>query len=369
MKKILMVANSDNAIWNTRKELIQCLLKKNYEVYLSTPYGERIRSLEEMGCHHIDVQISRHGTNVLMDLRLFIYYVKLIKEIQPDWVFSYTIKPNVYGGFASAICKVPFIMNITGLGIAVENQGILSKVALFLYRCAARKAQVVFFQNQSNLHKLCLKQEYKYRCRLLPGSGVNIEEFVYLEYPSKEQPIKLLFLGRIMRDKGIEELLSAATEIKKHYPTVEFIIAGECEKDYSGNLEEALKAHTVSYLGYQTNVQNLLREVSAVVLPSYHEGMSNVLLEASACGRPVLASRIPGCQEIFDEGITGMGFDPRSVESLEQAIEKFILLPYETRKQMGIVARKKVGQQFDRKIVIDAYLEEMNKIYTEESKI
>ena len=368
MKKILILVNHEIVIYNFRKELVKSLIEAGYQVYLSSPYGEKIEFLKKMGVHYIRTPIDRRGTNLVNDSELLLRYLIIIERIKPDVVLSYTIKPNIYGGLICRLLRTHFIPNVTGLGTSVEESGILLELIKKLYRISFKSANCVFFQNKSNAGWMKENRIISGKYRLLPGSGVNLNEFGYISYPDGNQAIKFLFLGRIMRDKGIEEFLSAARMIKRIHPDVGFVVAGEREKDYIGNLEQAVQDGIVNYVGFQSDIRGLMRDISAVIVPSYHEGMSNVLLEASASGRPVLASRIPGCQEAFNEGITGLGFEPKSEESLKQVIEKFILLPYEIRKQMGIEARKKVEGEFDRNIIINAYLEEINKIYTEESK-
>lgn len=366
MKKVLILVNHEIVIYNFRKELVKSLIEAGYQVYLSSPCGEKIEFLKKMGVHYIRTPIDRRGTNLVNDSELLLRYLIIIKRIKPDIVLSYTIKPNIYGGLICRLLKTHFIPNVTGLGTSAGESGILLQVIKKLYRISFKSANCVFFQNESNAGWMKENRIISGKYRLLPGSGVNLNEFGYISYPDGNQTIKFLFLGRIMKDKGIEEFLDAARMIKRVHPDVDFVVAGEREKDYFGNLEQAVQDGIVTYEGFQSDVRGLMKVISAVVVPSYHEGLSNVLLEASACGRPVLASNIPGCREAFDEGVTGLGFEPRSVESLKETLEKFILLPYEKKRLMGIEARRKMERQFDRRIVIDAYLDEINKISAEE---
>lgn len=187
-----------------------------------------------------------------------------------------------------------------------------------------------------------------------------LEEHCYEEYPEESGGIRFLYVGRIMKDKGIGELLAGAERLKKHYPNLCFELAGGYdEESFRDRIEDLERKEIVRYLGEQTDIHSIMKEHHAVILPSYHEGLSNVLLEAAACGRPVLATEVPGCRETFEDGISGIGFKPKSSEALVHAVEKFMALPHESRRQMGIRGRKKVEREFDRHIVMDAYMQEI----------
>ncbi len=359
--KILILANNDIGLYKFRKELLETLLIGN-EVHISLPYGEFVDNMVDMGCVYHNVEFNRHGTNPIKELGQISYYKKLIKKILPDVVLTYTIKPNIYGGMACSALKVPYFCNITGLGTAIENPGIMQKISLFLYRFGLRKARKVFFQNQHNLDFMLEHKVVKSQYHLLPGSGVNLQNFLVAEYPKNDDMINFLFIGRVMKDKGIDEFLETAKQIKSKYPHTQFDIVGAFDGDYEQVINEAVNDGYITYHGLQSDVKPFIKNAHCIVLPSYHEGMANVLLEAAASGRPVIATDVPGCRETFDEGISGFGCKAKSTESLIEAVEKFINIPYEQKEKMGIEGRKKVEKQFDRQIVIDTYLKEINNI-------
>ena len=357
-KKVVILVNSDIVIYNFRLELVEALLSNGFRVVIVSPYGKRIDFLTQLGCKFIGLNLSRHGKNPFQDLKLLKSYKKILKAEKPDVVLTYTIKPNIYGGMACQSLKVPYISNVTGLGDAIENGGLLKKITLFLYKIGLRKSKNVFFQNASNQKFFLDNKIVEGNNDLLPGSGVNIERFAYAEYPTNDA-IKLLFIGRITRDKGVNELAEAAKKIASKHQNVIFDIVGWADEG-SKNPFEALE--NCFCHGSQFDVRPFIEKAHAIVLPSYHEGMANVLLEAAACGRPILASNIPGCQETFDEGITGFGFEPKNVDSLCEVIEKFIALPYEQKCEMGKSGRKKMEEQFNRQIVVNKYLEQINSL-------
>lgn len=365
MARILILANSDIGLYKFRKELIQRLVMEN-ELFVSLPYGEFTTNLKEMGCNVINTSISRRGTNPITDLKLLINYIKIIKTIKPDVVLTYTIKPNVYGGLACRINDVPLLANITGLGSALENGGLLQKVTLLLYKLSLKRAACVFFQNKENKDFLLEKISVS-NYRLLPGSGVNIEDYSLLEYPPQDK-LNFLFIARIMKEKGIDQYLEAAEYIKGKYPNTIFHILGPCEDAYEDKLRMMQEKGIIQYHGMQSDVKEFHRFSHCTIHPTFYpEGMSNVLLESAACGRPVITTNRSGCREIVDHGINGYIIEPKNSKDLIEKIENFLELDYEGKRKMGLKGRDKVEREFNRQIVIDAYLNEVKKI-TNKSK-
>ena len=348
--KILVLANFGMGVYKFRKELMENLIERGHKVYISLPFDEYVPRLKELGCKCINTKVDRRGTNPFLDLNLLIFYSKLLRKIRPDIVLTYTIKPNVYGGIACRMTRTPYIANVTGLGTAIENKGRLKELIMVLYKLALKNATCIFFQNRSNRKLFLQKGIVKNKTKVIPGSGVNLDLHKYEDYPREEEGIHLLYIGRIMKSKGIEELLHAAQRIKQTFPKVHFDLVGFCEEGYAKELQR---------YGQQDEVHSFIKNSHAIILPSYHEGLSNVLLEAASTGRPILASRVPGCMETFEEGITGLGFEPRNVESLVETIQQFIQLPYEMKKEMGIAGRKKMEREYDRNIVISAYIRQI----------
>ncbi len=356
--KILILANNDMGLYKFRKELIERLCQDN-EVLVALPSGEFISNLKELGCKYIPIEFNRRGRNPFNDLILLRKYEKLIERYKPQCVLTYTIKPNVYGGIACSRKRVVHYANITGLGTAVENGGILGFVTKHLYTISLRKTKCVFFQNNDNLRFFVNKGIVKGKTRLIPGSGVNVNNYKYCKYPSENESIKFLFVGRIMKDKGINELVETFRRVKENNAKCKLNIVGGCDENYEDQLKNWESEGIIKYHGLQADVRPFYADAHCVVLPSYHEGMANVMLEAASSGRPVITTNVPGCKETFDEGISGFGCDAKDINSLFNAFIKFLNLSHSEKEEMGKAGRRKMASEFDRNIVIEAYEEEI----------
>ena len=358
--RVVILTNNDIGLYKFRRELLEELIKKN-KVFICLPDGEFIQKLKKIGCRFVNCTLmDRRGTNPLMDLRLLEFYRRIIKKARPDIVFTYTIKPNVYGGIACASLGVPYVANITGLGTAIENGGILQKITLILYRAGLRKAQKVFFQNAENRDFMLKHHVVKDSYDMIPGSGVNLEQYKVEEYPNRET-IDFVFVARVMKEKGIDQYLEAASYIRKKYVNTRFHICGFCEQNYNERLEMLQKQGTIIYHGLVSNMIEIYKMCSCIVHPTYYpEGMSNVLLEACAVGRPIITTGRSGCREVVDDGVNGFIVKERDSKDLIEKLEKFLSLSVEERRQMGLAGRGKVEKEFDRKIVVNKYIKEVN---------
>lgn len=361
-KKVLFLVNHDVVIYNFRLELVERLLNDGYEVHISSPYGERIDDLKTLGAIFHEIGMERHGMNPINEAKLLLTYRKLMSEVKPDIVLGYTIKPNIYGAMAAGEKNISFVANITGLGTAVENPGISQKLMIVLYKIAFRKVQKVFFQNTENQQFFINHNIAVDKHGLLPGSGVNLERFAVRDYP-EDNVVRFAFISRIMKEKGIDQYLDAAKAIKEKYPNTEFHICGFCEAEYEGKLNEYNDNGTVIYHGMIRDVSGFMSEMNCIIHPTYYpEGLSNVLLEASATGRPIITTDRSGCREVVDDGINGYMIPQKDSKKLIEIIEKFLKLSKEERMAMGLAARAKVEREFDRQIVVEAYMKEVSAI-------
>ena len=365
MRKILILANNSVGLYNFRFELIQRLIQQGVEVYFTVPQlinDEKVKLIIEAGANYVHTPMSRRGMNPLEDLKLISNYKQIIKQVNPDIILTYTIKPNIYGGYVANKVKKPVMMNITGLGsslVTSKLRGIIKK----MYKYVCGKSSNVFFQNEGNqdffISNKLVSQD---KVILIPGSGVNTSKFKPLEDASKGNQIKFLFIARLMKEKGIEEYLRAAENITRNNTNVIFQILGSYEEEIYKDIILNNKNKQIQYLGISNDVRKEIKVADCIVNPSYHEGMSNVLLEGGAMAKPLIASNIPGCREIIDDGYNGYLFKVKSADALEEKLLKFIKLSEKEKEVMGLNSRSKVEKEFDRNIVVDEYIKTINKI-------
>jgi len=359
---VLLLVNHDIVIYNFRFEIVERLIQEGYEVHISSPKGEHTQELIDAGAFFHEISIKRHGMNPIEELGLLGKYKRLISEIKPIIVFTFTIKCNIYGGMASRSLHIPFVANVTGLGTMVNEGGWKEKMIIILYRIGLNRAQRVFFQNTANKNYFISKHVINSSYSVLPGSGVNLEKHCYELYPDERGGLVFSTIGRLMRDKGTDELIEAARKIKSKYPETTFRLIGFFDDKYETKVKKAVEEGIIQYITQQRDIHPWISSSHAIIHPSHHEGMSNVLLEAAATGRPVIATDISGCRETFEDGISGISFMPGDYRSLVNAVERFILLSRSDREKMGKAGRKKVEKEFDRNIVVNRYMLELDRI-------
>jgi len=351
--KVMILANDAVGLYQFRRELIGSLLNNN-KVVISLPYGELVEPLKEMGCKFIDTPVDRRGINPIKDLKLFHEYKNLLKQEKPDLVITYTIKPNVYGGMVCRMAKVPYVVNITGLGTAFQNDGMLKKVVTQMYKSGCKKAKVVFFENAENRQIFIDNGIVKdVQTCLLNGAGVNLEHYQVLDYPEDNDKTQFLFIGRVMKEKGIDELFAAMRKLISEGVRCSLDVVGPYEDDYKVVIEEAEKEGWLKYRGYQKDVRPFIQSSHCFVLPSWHEGMANTNLECAASGRPVITSNIHGCLEAVEDGVSGYLCEKQDADSIYEAMKQFIELICEERKAMGLAGRKRMEEIFDKKKVVE----------------
>lgn len=372
MSKLLIFANDYKTLANFRMELIERFIAEGHQVVISVPEDERNAAFVERGCEVVTAPISRHGTNPLSELKLIRVYKKQIKEVMPDCVLTFTVKPNIYGSIAAAAKHILYINNVTGLGSVLQSESLLKKLMLRLQKYGYRKSSCVFFQNQGNMDYFRERGIVKGHTELLPGSGVNLSLHTFSEYPSETESVDIAIISRLRRDKGYDEFFEMTRRILPDYPKVRFHIVGWIEEEaYQAVLDGLKNEPRIIYHGEltQAEVHNVISKCHCVCHPSYHEGMANVLMEAAAAGRPTLASDIPGCREAIEDGKTGFTFAAQSADALTDAVRKFLAQSEEEHRAMGKAAREKMEREFDREIVISKYLKEINAVSVQKLEV
>ena len=350
MSKILIITNHSYMFYRFRLELVQELMKE-HEVVLSMPFVGHENDFQAMGLRCINTELDRRSINPKKDLKLFAFYWKLLKEEKPDLVITYSIKPNVYGGVACALKGIPYCANVQGLGSAFERKA-LAKFVTLLYKMAFIKVRTVFFENtvdaQDFRRIIGLSEEKQ---TVLNGAGIDMDKYPYAEYP--ENGINsFLYVGRIMKEKGVDELFSACERLKEEGENFRLDMIGFFEDEYRNKVEEMQQKGIVKFHGFVEDPRPYYQHTDCVVMPSYHEGMSNVLLEAASMGRPIITSRIHGCMEAVKDGESGYLCEARDEESLYQQMKKFIGLSHKERKEMGVNGRQLMAEEFQKSKVV-----------------
>lgn len=363
MKSIAISANTSWYLYNFRKNTILEIIAAGNKVHAIAPQDEYSKKLEELGCEFININIDSGGTNPINDLGTFYNFYKIYKNYKIDIVLNFTPKNNIYSTLAARLTGVKSINNIAGLGTLFISESLASKIARVLYKYSQSKADFIFFQNEDDRalfksHKIaqCVKSDR------LPGSGADLSRFVVSPTPD-DGVTRFLLIARMLFDKGIGQYVEAARTLKKQYgEAVEFRLLGFLDVDNPSAVSKAqmnawVDEGVVNYLGTSDNVEAEIAQVDCMVLPSYYrEGVPKSLLEAGAMGKPIVTTDNVGCRETVDDGYNGFICEPRSAESLTNALSKIIIMPYSERLQLGVNSRMKIENEFDEKIVINKYL-------------
>jgi galacturonosyltransferase len=351
------LANRSGGLYNFRRELLESLAEKG-ELYAAIPNDNRIPELQQLGCRILETPIDRRGINPATDLKLLMRYIRLIRDIRPTKVITYTIKPNIYGGISCRLLRIPYAVNITGLGTTFQKEGWLKKFVILLYKTALKGAEAVFFENRGNLQIMCeLGIVQQSRCHLLNGAGVNLEQYPFTAYPSENDTVKFLFIGRAMAEKGVNELFAAMQRLIAEGYRCQLDMLGYYEEDYRQTIEGFVQQGWLHYHGFQTDVKRFIESAHCFVLPSWHEGMANTNLECASMGRPLITSNIHGCKEAVIENVSGLLCEAKDADSLYAAMVRFLHLSPSERAAMGAAGREHMQAEFDKRKVVASTLE------------
>lgn len=367
-RRLIMV--SANSFWNIenfRAGLIDGLVAKGYRVVIAAPDVDPDWA-SARGAKVAPIAVDRSGLNPLRDIKLFFNYLKFSRNYAPEFFLGYTAKPNVYGCLAARVFGIHAIPNVSGLGTAFINRGPLSALVGALYRLAFARCPIVFFQNSDDLDLfVCRKMVRCEQARLLPGSGVDLDHFVPASI-SASFGIRFLFVGRILGDKGVREFVEAARLLRTDHPDWKFQLLGPIDEgNRSGispvELDRWVQDGAVEYLGQADDVRPYIGESTAVVLPSYREGLPRSLLEAAAMARPLIATDVPGNRRIVDHGVNGLLCDARDHNSLAEAMLAVGQMDSEKRLAMGRASRDIVERGYSERRVVQAYLDAITQLH------
>lgn len=362
-KKIILIGTVASSFYGFRADLIRTLLKKDHQVYAFTSeYTDSdLKKIESLGAIPMTYELNRGGLNPLSDIIATYRLSKKIREIKPDLVFSYFSKPVVFGTIAAKLAKVPKIIGmLEGLGYTFTQQpeGLSKKIELIkniqilLYKFALPHLDKLIFLNPDDPKDLIDQYAINVRkVEILGGIGLNLKEYPYQPVSNIQQPINFLFIGRLLKEKGIHDFLNAAKIVKEKYPETQFIVLGAIDPHNLGalkqsELDELISSNIIDYPGHVDNVKDWIAKSHVFVLPSYREGVPRSTQEAMAIGRAVITTDVPGCRETVEHGVNGFIVAKWNPEALAEKMIYFIEQPEQIEK-MGYESYKIAQEKFD----------------------
>jgi glycosyltransferase involved in cell wall biosynthesis len=358
---IALVCNTAWAIHTYRRGVLRMLAESGADITILAPRDRTFEPLTAMGCRCVELPVASKGTSPFDDLVTLRALYREYRASRPDIVFHYTIKPNIYGSLAAKLAGVPSIAVTTGLGYVFIQKSRTAEIAKRLYRFAFRFPREVWFLNRDD-RAAFLDQHllvHPERARLLHGEGVDLDEYP-LSPKAPSGSFIFILIGRLLWDKGVAEYVEAARRLRKKYPHVRFQMLGPVGVDNPSAITraevEAWQAEgVIEYLGEANDVRPHIAAADCVVLPSYREGVPRTLMEASAMGRPIVATDVPGCREVVEDGVTGLMCRVKDADSLAAALERMLGSSEAERREMGLRGRAKVAREFDEKMVVERY--------------
>lgn len=365
---IVLTVNTAWNILNFRRPLVEALLADGHPVTVLAPRDGSETQLEALGCGFVHLAMDRTGLNPVRDLALALRLRQHFRALAPDVILGFTIKNNLFGALAARSLRVPFVPTVTGLGTAFLGGGLLSALARMLYRAAFAGLPAVFFQNRDDRDMfLARRLVAREQARILPGSGVDLDRFAPRPPPPADEEIGFLMIARLLRDKGIFEYVEAARLLRARGLRARFAVLGAVGSENrtavrAAQLQAWREEGAIEYLGTVDDVRPHIARAHCVVLPSYREGAPRTLIEAAAMARPAIASDVPGCTAVVQDGVTGLLCAPKSAEALASAMARFAGLNAGERRRMGTAARVRMEQEFAVEVVIDQYREAIREL-------
>jgi glycosyltransferase involved in cell wall biosynthesis len=366
--KLIFSSNSSWSIFNFRLNLLREIKALGFDIKIVAPTGPYLDKLKGLGYETIPIEIDNSSRSVFSNLKLIGDYYTIYKREKPDLILHNAIKPDIFGALVCRFLKIPVINNISGVGALFMSGGLSSSLGKLLYRVSQKKVHTVFLQNPAD-YKLFIDNSLitSNQAKILPGSGVDIERFKPVQNHRVDGIIKFGFIGRLIGDKGIYEFIEAARNIKRDNFNVSFYILGELYPKHPTAVHEEtlyqwIQSGLVEFLGKSDEVEKVLNKFDCIVLASYREGLSRVLLEACSMAIPVITTNVPGCIDVVENGKNGFVCKAKDSEDLCRQMKHFMALSKEDRGKMGRYGRYKIENEFDEKIVLKQYLNAIGQI-------
>jgi glycosyltransferase involved in cell wall biosynthesis len=366
-KTLLISSNSFFSIANFRGRLVEALVDAGYAVRIAAPEVDH-EWVQSRGAEALEIEVDRSGLNPVNDARLWLGYLRLFRRTKLSYFLGFTAKPNIYGSLAAHLLGVASLPNVSGLGTAFMSDGLLSRIVGSLYRLAFLGCPIVFFQNADDRDLFVARRIVRsHQARLLPGSGIDLDHFAPAPPPPEDGQLRFLFIGRLLGDKGVREYVEAARLLRADHPNWRFQLLGDVDPGNRTGISAAevgqwVHEGVIEHLGHADDVRSSVASATAVVLPSYREGMPRSLLEAAAMARPLIATDVPGCRQLVDHGVNGLLCRARDAQSLAEAIRELGSMDPQRRAQMGQAARALVEREYGVERVVRAYLDALAQL-------
>src|SRR5688500_15309929 len=365
--RIAIVLNTSWNIYNFRMNFIRSLLNQGYEVHTIAPDDNYTALLREAGCIHHSITMDSRGANPIKDAALIVELFLTYRNIRPDILLHYTIKPNVYGTLAAAMLGIPVINNVCGLGTVFLKDNLVSAIAIFLYKISFKFATKVFFQNSDDQKLFIDKKLVRVDAvDTLPGSGIDLTKFQPASF-KRNKKFTFLLISRLITDKGILEFIEAVKKLRSNGMDAHFQILGAMDPSHKRGLkvdliEEWINSGTIEYLGTTADVRELINNADCVVLPSYREGTPRTLLEAASSSKPIIATDVPGCNNVVEHDFNGFLCKLKDADDLADKMKAMASLSDEKLKQFGTNGRAKMEAEYDESLVINKYLAALGEL-------
>ncbi|MEQ8304878.1 MAG: glycosyltransferase family 4 protein [Cyclobacteriaceae bacterium] len=365
--KVAIVLNTSWNIYNFRMNFVKALIQRGYEVHTIAPVDKYTPFLIEAGCIHHKVRMDSRGANPIKDFALIVELWSIYRKLRPDMVLQYTVKPNVYGTIAATLLRIPVINNVCGLGTVFLKKNLVSAIAIMLYRLTFKFPKKVFFQNQDDLNLFVSKNLVNAEAvDLLPGSGVDLGHFQPVNF-SRNSAFTFLLISRLITDKGILEYVEAVRKLKASGMNAKFQILGAKDPLHKRGIQPEviegwIKEGAVEYLGTTDDVREFISKADCIVLPSYREGTPRTLLEAASSSKPIIATDVPGCNNVVVDQQNGLLCKLKDSDDLAEKMKLMSSLDDEILKSFGEDGRKKMIDKFDEKVVIEKYFESLSAV-------
>lgn len=365
--RIAIVLNTSWNIYNFRMNFIKALLKQGHEVHTIAPEDTYTPLIREAGCIHHKVKMDSRGANPIKDSALIFELFTIYRGVRPDVVLHYTIKPNVYGTVAAAMLRIPVINNVCGLGTVFLKDNLVSAIAIFLYKISFRFASKVFFQNSDDQKLFVDKKLVNVNAvDTIPGSGIDLSRFQPVSF-KRNKKFTFLLVSRLISDKGVLEFVDAVKKLKSGGIDAHFQILGAMDPLHKRGIKvdviaEWINSGTIEYLGTTNDVRQFIQNADCVVLPSYREGTPRTLLEAASSCKPIIATDVPGCNNVVEHNFNGFLCKLKDADDLADKMKNMLALADETLETFGMNGRAKMEAEYDESLVINKYLAALGEL-------